>query len=59
MKVLLEEKVVIDGKEYMSGHTKEYIRAVVSGSGLRENTIISAKLSLRLNEDFVFCERID
>ena len=59
VKVLLEEKVVIDGKEYMSGHTKEYIRAVVSGSGLRENTIISAKLSLRLNEDFVFCERID
>lgn len=27
--VLLEEKIVIDGKEYMVGHTKEYVKAVI------------------------------
>ena len=58
-KLLLEEKVVIDGTDYMSGHTKEYIRGVVKGSDLAANTVIPVKLSLRLNEEYVFCERID
>ncbi len=58
-KLLLEEKVVIDGTEYMTGHTKEYIRGVVKGSDLSANTVIPVKLSLRLNEEYVFCKRID
>lgn len=38
--VLLEEKVEIDGKPYMLGHTKEYIKVAILADSLSENTII-------------------
>lgn len=37
--VLFEEKVVFDGKEYMTGHTPEYIKVVVEAEGIKENEI--------------------
>lgn len=57
--ILLEEAVTVDGQTYMTGHTKEYIRAAVPGDGLTGNMVILGKLSLNFNEEYVFCERID
>ena len=57
--ILLEEAITIEGKNYMVGHTREYIRAAVTGGGLAGNMVISGKFSLKLDEDCVFCERID
>lgn len=59
VEVLLEEQVNIDGKIYMSGHTKEYIKVATDGDGGRENMIICGKLGGKIKEDFVICERID
>ncbi|MDY3250134.1 MAG: tRNA (N(6)-L-threonylcarbamoyladenosine(37)-C(2))-methylthiotransferase MtaB [Candidatus Choladocola sp.] len=42
--VLFEEKVVIDGKEYYTGYTKEYIKAAVAADGAYENVLMRGKL---------------
>ena len=55
--VLLEEAVTIDGKTYMTGHTKEYIRVAMDIQDA-ENTIVHGKISLKLNEEFVICEKL-
>lgn len=59
VEILLEEELMIHGQRYMTGHTKEYIRAAVPGDGLTGNMVISAIPSLKFNEDCVICERID
>lgn len=59
VEILLEEAMTVEGKTYMAGHTREYIRAAVAGGGLAGNMVISGTLSLKLDEDCVFCERID
>lgn len=58
--VLLEEREKIDGKNYLTGYTKEYIHvAVPEREGLEANTVFSGKLSLRIHEEYVICERMD
>ena len=59
VEVLLEEAVQIDGREYMTGHTKEYIRVAMELPEEMANTIVQGRISLKLNEDFVICKRID
>ncbi len=54
--VLLEESVEIDGKTYMTGHTKEYIRVAMDLPEEKANSIVRGRISLKLNEDFVICE---
>lgn len=55
--VLLEEKIAIDGTDYMIGHTKEYVKAVVPyrdglkntmAEGVLENPITDEVLILRI-----------
>jgi threonylcarbamoyladenosine tRNA methylthiotransferase MtaB len=42
LSVLLEEKILADGKEYLTGHSMEYVRAAVSADGsCRENDIVT------------------
>ncbi len=41
--VLLEEKIIVDGREYMAGHTKEYVRAAVPYDGQGKNTFLTGK----------------
>ena len=47
--VLLEEKVVIDGRDYMMGHTRQYVKAAVPfEDGLKNKTVkgvLAEKLS--------------
>lgn len=57
VEVLLEEAENIDGKTYMTGHTKEYIRVAMDVQDA-QNTIVHGKISLKLNEEFVICEKL-
>lgn len=56
--ILLEEKITIDGVDYLEGHTKEYVKAVIPCQQDRKNTMAGGILTwlaggrqLRLMED--------
>ena len=57
--VLIEEETEIDGTKYMTGHSKNYIRCVFEMDGLVPNMVIKGTINSKLNEEFVFCKRID
>lgn len=57
--VLLEEEMEIDGTRYMTGHSKNYIRCAFEMDGLVPNMVIKGTINSKLNEEFVFCKRID
>lgn len=51
--VLLEEKIVIDGAEYMIGHTKEYVKAVVPYQEHLKNTMVKGVLERMLTDEIL------
>ena len=57
--VLIEEETEIDGTKYMTGHSKNYIRCAFEMDGLVPNRVIKGTINSKLNEEFVFCKRID
>ena len=57
--VLIEEATEIDGTKYMTGHSKNYIRCAFEMDGLVPNMVIKGTINSKLNEEFVFCKRID
>ena len=57
--VLIEEETEIDGTKYMTGHSKNYIRCALEMDGLVPNMAIKGTINSKLNEEFVFCKRID
>ena len=57
--VLIEEETEIDGTKYMTGHSKNYIRCAFEMDGLVRNMVIKGTINSKLNEEFVFCKRID
>ena len=57
--VLIEEETEIDGTKYMTGHSKNYIRCAFEMDGLIPNMVIKGTINSKLNEEFVFCKRID
>ncbi len=56
--VLLEEPVTIDGKQYMIGHTKEYVKAVVpfdaSRPDLAKNCFVKGILKEFLTDEVIY-----
>lgn len=53
--VLLEEKITIDGIDYMIGHTKEYVKAVVPYTGPEQkNQLIVGRLDHMLTDEIVY-----
>lgn len=54
--VLLEEKLTIDGVDYMVGHTKEYVKVVASYSPERKNTMAVGRISGILTEEILSLE---
>lgn len=59
MEVLLEEDVEIDGKLWMTGHSKEYIKIAVPKNNEKSNDIIKVKSIGQNSKEFMNCERID
>ena len=57
--VLIEEETEIDGTKYMTGHSKNYIHCAFEMDGLVPNMVIKGTINSKLNEEFVFCKRID
>lgn len=57
--VLIEEETEIDGTKYMTGHSKNYIRCAFEMDGLVPNMVIKGTINSKLNEEFVFCKRIN
>lgn len=51
--VLLEEKRIVDGKEYMVGHTKEYVKAAVPFAEGLKNTMSEGILSGMLTDEIL------
>lgn len=55
--VLLEEKVVIQGKQYMQGYTSRYVRVVVSSQDkLESNQIIKVKINKLMDNNLLLAE---
>ncbi|MBS6645814.1 MAG: tRNA (N(6)-L-threonylcarbamoyladenosine(37)-C(2))-methylthiotransferase MtaB [Clostridiaceae bacterium] len=53
--VLLEEKITMNGRDYMIGHTKEYVKAVVPYEGPQQkNQLISGRLDHMLTDEIVY-----
>ena len=57
--IVLIEETEIDGTKYMTGHSKNYIRCAFEMDGLVPNMVIKGTINSKLNEEFVFCKRID
>lgn len=55
VEVLCEEKIEIDGEEYYSGHTKEYIRIAVRKEIGKENRILTGTLKKELKPHVRLC----
>ena len=54
--VLLEEKIVLDGKEYMVGHTKEYVKAVVPYRENLKNVMVEGVMGRMLTDEILELE---
>lgn len=54
--VLLEEKLTVDGTDYMIGHTKEYVKVVASYAPERKNTMAVGRISGILTEEILSLE---
>lgn len=49
--VLMEEKITIDGKEYLAGHTKEYVKGAIPYDEKRKGTMVSGRFTGFLNSE--------
>ena len=58
MDVLIEERIILDGKEYRTGHTKEYIRVVTESEENLENQSVNCEIGTSLVQDFMFAQII-
>lgn len=54
--ILFEEKIMIDGQPYFTGHTKEYIKAASLSHGDYTNKIQKKKLMGRLEKHLLLCD---
>ncbi len=54
--VLLEEKLTVDGTDYMVGHTKEYVKVVVPYSENRKNQVAVGRIGKNLTEEILTLE---
>lgn len=57
LEVLLEEKAVIDGQDYMIGHTKEYVKAAVPYEAGMKNTMAVGTAGRFLDEEILLLSR--
>ena len=57
-KILIEEEVLIEGKNYKIGHNERYLKLAVPSAGQDANTILEVKVLSDLTEDILYCESI-
>ena len=49
--VLMEEKIVIDGTEYLVGHTREYVKAAIPWEEGKKGAMITGTMAFMLNDE--------
>jgi len=54
--VLMEEKAVINGKEYLAGYTGEYVKAAVLWDGAKKGKMVTGVLKEMLTDEVVLLE---
>ena len=59
VEILVEENLELDGEIYQTGHTKEYMRAVVKSEKTLENHIVKARVTEIYHDEMLKCEIID
>ncbi len=59
MQVLLEEPVWLNGQQYMTGYSKNYIRCAFLLPPEMENQVVSGKAEAILTKEFVLCRETD
>lgn len=59
VEILIEENLELDGEIYQTGHTKEYMRAVVKSEKILENHIVKAQVREIYHDEMLKCEIID
>lgn len=59
VEILVEETLEVDGEEYQTGHTKEYMRAIVESDVSLENQIVQAVVKEVCQGEMLKCEIID
>lgn len=57
VEVLMEEPAVIDGKSYMTGHTKEYVKVVLETQENLSNRIITGRAEGFMGESMLIMNR--
>lgn len=57
--ILIEEEITIDGKTYMVGHNKRYVRIAFAADGTPSNEVKKVKIVGFLNDDVMLSEIID
>lgn len=58
-RILIEETVEIDGKQYQIGHNERYVKLAVKAENPMVNQIITAKVLKSLTKEIIFCEIMD
>ncbi len=56
--VLFEEKITVDGTEYLVGHTKEYLKAVIPWEEAEKGRIVRGRLEKMLNQELFVLWRL-
>lgn len=59
VEILVEETLEVEGKEYQTGHTKEYMRAIVESDVSLGNQIVQAVVKEVCQGEMLKCEIID
>ncbi|MFR5602482.1 MAG: tRNA (N(6)-L-threonylcarbamoyladenosine(37)-C(2))-methylthiotransferase MtaB [Lachnospiraceae bacterium] len=59
VQALMEEKLVFDQKEYLIGHTKEYIKVVIPYEEGRKGTTVTGTLQCFLNDEILLLSEND
>lgn len=54
--VLIEEATEIDGEEYMTGHTKEYVRVALKGNKEIANKVVQVMVKSRIKNEILLAE---
>ena len=49
--VLMEEKIIIDGTEYLVGHTREYVKAAIPWEEGKKGAMITGTMASMLNDE--------
>lgn len=56
VEVIIEDKIEINNKEYMSGYTKEYIRVAIEDTNLKRRSVVKGIIKDFLTKDILLLE---